>query len=308
MNAETDIVVGIDGSDASLGAAKWSVSVAERLGATVHLVHAALHPTRLPGFDLSVSQQLTDALAADGAAVLSDAVARLRTWAPDSRLTTVLDNEPAAAALLRAARHAAMIVVAATGRGSVERWLLGSTARRVAGEALCPVVVWRGDPTDPGPDSRALVLGIDGSAMSEVATGTAFRWAELLDVPLVAVRAWTDEFAVGSATPEMFRITGPTAMLIDWDAVARVEAERLADSLAPFRDQFPGVAVREVSVRGSASRELLRALDDAQLAVVGSRGRGRLGSALLGSTSQNLLHRADRPVIICRVVGDPPRG
>ena len=306
-NEGTRIVVGLDGSDTSLGAAKWAAAVAEKLGQPVHLVHSTLNPARLPGGadTAGISQQLIDSLATEGAEVLSAAVAAIREHTPDSRLTTRLDNEPAATALLAAAKAATMIVVGATGRGTVERWLLGSTAVRVTNRAPCPVVVWRGDPADPGPDTRPLVVGIDGSATSAAATELAFVFSDLLGVPVTAVRSWTDEYAISTATPEMLRQSGPTALLVDWEAVARAEEKTLTDILEPFRLRFPDVTVTAVSSRGSAPRELLRALDGAQLAVVGSRGRGRIAAALLGSTSQNLLHRADRTVIVYRDKGDP---
>lgn len=305
VNAGTRIVVGVDGSDTSLGAAKWAAAVAGRLGQPLHLVHSAADPTRLPGIsDPSLAQQLIDSLAAEAAEVLSSAVAVVRESAPDSRLTTALDNGPAATALLTAAQDATMIVLGATGRGTVERWLLGSTAVRVTNRATCPVVVWRGDPADPGPDTRPLVVGVDGSDTSAAATELAFAFADLFGVPVTAVRSWTDEDAIATATPAMLRQTGPTALLVDWEAVARAEEQTLAEVLAPFRERFPGVTVNAVSSRGSAPRELLRALDDAQLAVVGSRSRGRIAAALLGSTSQNLLHRADKTVIVHRDPGE----
>ncbi|WP_068164411.1 universal stress protein [Rhodococcus phenolicus] len=307
QNTGTHIVVGIDGSDTSLGAAKWAAAIAGKLGRTLQLVHSTSHPTRLLGVgDPTLAQQLTDSLTEDGARIVSAAVAAARQDAPDTHMTTLLGDEAPATTLLAAAKDASLIVVGATGRGSVERWLLGSTASRVVGRAHCPVVVWRGDPADPGPDTRPVVVGVADGPASALAAESAFDFAALTGAPITAVRTWTDEFAVGSVAADATPIAGPAAMLVDWDAVARGEAARLREFLTPYRQRFPQVMVEEVSSRGSASRELLRALDDAQLAVVGSRGRGRITGALLGSTSQNLLHRAERPVMICRGDGTDP--
>lgn len=301
LNTGTHIVVGVDGSDTSLGAAKWAAAVAGKLGRTLQLVYSTTHPVRVLGVgDPTLDQQLTESLTEDGARILSTAVDEIRQAAPDAHLTTLLGDEAPAATLLDAAQDASLIVVGATGRGSVERWLLGSTASRVVGRAHCPVVVWRGDPADPAPDTRPIVVGVDGSPASAVAIESAFEFATLTGAPITAVRAWSDEFRVDAVTPDAVPIAGPAAMLVDWDAVARGEAAKLSEFVAPYRQRFPEVTVEEVSARGSVSRELLRALDDAQLAIVGTRGRGRFAGALLGSTSQNLLHRAERPVMICR--------
>ncbi|NLU64079.1 universal stress protein [Rhodococcus sp. HNM0563] len=147
--------------------------------------------------------------------MLSSAVAAVREYAAGSRLTTMLGDEPATTALLTAAKGATMVVLGATGRGTVERWLLGSTAVRVVNHAECPVVVWRGDPADRGPDTGAFVVGLDGSATSTAAE-FALTFADLLGVPITAVRSWTDEYAIGAARPETLRQSGPTSLLVDW--------------------------------------------------------------------------------------------
>lgn len=55
--------------------------------------------------------------------------------------------------------------------------------------------------------------------------------------------------------------------------------------------------LRRTRILGKA---LLRHAEDAQLVVVGTRGRNALAGTLLGSTSLNMLHHSPVPVLICR--------
>jgi universal stress protein A len=63
-----------------------------------------------------------------------------------------------------------------------------------------------------------------------------------------------------------------------------------------------GVPVSFDLVAGIPSEEIVRRADtvDADLIVVGSRGRGPVASALLGSVSRAVLNTADRPVLVVR--------
>lgn len=293
------IVAGVDGSETSLGAARWAAAFAGRLELPLHLVHSS--PASRPIPDVAFSaDELEGVQQAYRSDLLNSAGTALREWAPEVELELVTDRKTPAAGLLEAAGQAAMIVLGATGAGSVERWLLGSTVLRVANKAVCPVAVWRGTDTGAPLDDRPIAVGSDGSPISEAATRLAFEWARLLSVPVTAVRTWTGSSAVASADPSMIQKRGRTALVIDWDAIARSEEHELSKIIAPYREQFPDVAVELRSRRGSAARELLYALDHAQMAIVGSKGWGRVRGALLGSTGQNLLHRADRPIVIFR--------
>ena len=88
--------------------------------------------------------------------------------------------------------------------------------------------------------------------------------------------------------------------MIDWDAVENDERQHLADVVAPWIKIHPDVDVTCVVDPDRPSRALLRHLSNAQLVVVGSRGRGLLAGAVLGSTGLNLLHHSPVPVMICR--------
>ena len=59
-----------------------------------------------------------------------------------------------------------------------------------------------------------------------------------------------------------------------------------------------GDAVEREFVVGDAVAELVRRTEDADLAIVGSRGYGPLRSVLLGSVSAQLVRRASCPVMV----------
>jgi nucleotide-binding universal stress UspA family protein len=53
-------------------------------------------------------------------------------------------------------------------------------------------------------------------------------------------------------------------------------------------------------VEGDPSESLVAEAGDADLIVVGSRGRGGLKSALLGSVSGHVIHHASCPVVVLK--------
>lgn len=288
------VVAGVDGSDTAAAAARWAGALAARLEAPLHLVHS------LPSEGIFYSEaavliqsQMVDQLKADGEKLLAEITEKVRADNPGLEIKSFIGPGPAAASMLEAADDARVVVLGATGAGAIENFLLGSTVLRVANHAPCPVVVWRGDTANPLPDSRPIVVGVDGSELSSAAVGYAFEMASFLGAPLTAVHSWIGDAALG---------VGATAALIDWNAVADSETAVLAESLAGWHEEYPNVEVSRVIDRGPAAKVLLAHLDDAQLVVVGSHGRGQFRAALLGSTSQNLLHKAPCPVLVARKI------
>lgn len=291
-HATQAVVVGIDGSDTATAAARWSGALAARMGLPLRLIHS------LPSEGIFYSEsavliqsQMYDQLRSDGEKLLSDASDLIRGEQPGLTVESYIGPGPATSSLLEAAEEARVVVVGATGAGAIENFLLGSTVLRVANHAPCPVVVWRGDTANPLPNEKPIVVGVDGSELSSTAVSYAFRLADTLGVPLVAAHSWIGDAALG---------TGATATLVDWNAVQEAETAVFAEALAGKQDEYPGVEVRRIIERGPAPKVLLGQLDDAQLVVVGSHGRSRFTAALLGSTSQNLLHKAPCPVLIAR--------
>jgi nucleotide-binding universal stress UspA family protein len=72
----------------------------------------------------------------------------------------------------------------------------------------------------------------------------------------------------------------------------------LDKAVASIPDGSPAVAVEAVLVHGPADAVLLHEAKDADLVVVGSRGRGGVTGMLLGSVSQHVVQHCPCPVVV----------
>ncbi|OYD68215.1 universal stress protein [Rhodococcus sp. OK302] len=287
-----DIVVGIDGSEASTAAARWAGSIAQAVNARLILAHAL--PQEGPIYSpaaVMLQSQFLNQIREDGEAITGVVTDLLADEFPSLVIESEIAPGPPMTHILECAETARLIVMGSTGSGALRSRLLGSTALKVANHAPCPVTVWRGTAQHPGPDQRPVVVGVDGSTLSEKAVEYAFQYADQFEAPLFAVHTWQ-----GAST---FR-EGGAGILIDWEAVEQEESALLAENLAGMSDQYPDVAVTRISEPGAAAPVMLKYADDAQLLVVGSHGRSAMAGAVMGSTSQNLLHHAPCPVMIAR--------
>ena len=284
------VVVGVDGSDTSTGAALWAAALASTWGCTLVVAHAIPQDgTRYSPAAVLAESQFISQLREDAEAIVDAALAAVREAYPSVDVQHSVGAGPAGAFLVDAAAHARAVVLGSTGSGAFRSLLLGSTALHVANRAPCPVTVWRGTHTHP--DSSPVVVGVDGSDLSSAAVDSAFEFASFFDAPIVAVHTWQGSPSLGA---------GGTGLLVDWDTVAQEEEALLGERLSGTAEQYPDVPVRRVAEQGGSADTILREAADAQLIVVGSHGRGPLLGAMMGSTSQNILHHARCSVTVCR--------
>ncbi|MDH2430815.1 universal stress protein [Sphaerisporangium sp. TRM90804] len=262
------IIVGVDGSEAALEAARWAAREAVLHGTSLHVVHAmpawACDPHDGPYTE--VAQWMRDG--ADS--LLEEAVNQALRAEPGVEVTRArLPSDPRPA-LIRAAKDAELLVVGNHGLGGFRGLLLGSVALGVSGFAPCPVAVVRG----PAPSARShIVLGVDGAESGANAVEFAFAEAERRGVELLVVH--------GAA-----EATGPQERCVP------------AEVIESCKDRHPGTKVIEQSVPGHPVDVLQQASEDAALLVVGSRGRGGFTGLVLGSVSHAVLHHARCPVVV----------
>jgi nucleotide-binding universal stress UspA family protein len=139
---------------------------------------------------------------------------------------------------------------------------------------------------------RRILIATDGSPSA----ADAMRVALDLAVEQGAAVTFVHVVAPPLATPSEW-LDGATLLR----PLAVREDEIVLDAaLELARDA--GVDAEVVVVAGNAADEIVAYADtiDADLIVVGSRGRGPLTSALLGSVSHDVLREARRPVLVAR--------
>jgi nucleotide-binding universal stress UspA family protein len=135
-------------------------------------------------------------------------------------------------------------------------------------------------------DGPGLILvGVDGSAHARRALDWALAEARLRGWRCLLVHA--HEFGVAGASPYVH---------IPVEELTRDAQAVLDRELTHARQAGCPVAGRVVL--GGAARALVEASAEADMLVVGSRGRGGLVGALLGSVSTSCVHHATCPVVV----------
>ncbi|OBF51626.1 universal stress protein UspA [Mycobacterium sp. 852002-50816_SCH5313054-b] len=281
------IVVAVDGSQAADAAACWAAHDAAMRNVPLTVVHAVATPTATYP-PVPYPEALVARLEDDGKKALMHAV-KIAEDAMPADAKVAIDRElvyaAPAPALIKMSEEAEMVVVGTSGRGMLARGVLGSVSSTVVRHANCPVAVVH----DEGlPDRRdgPVLLGVDGSAISERATELAFDEASRRGVDLVALHAWSD---ITTEVP-----------YLDWATVEEEAQRSLAESLAGWLESYPEVTVHRRLVRDRPARHLIDEAAAAQLVVLGSHGRGGLTGMLLGSVSNTVLHSVRVPVIVAR--------
>lgn len=283
------IVVGIDGSVNSDAALDWAVAEATRRNLRLHLFSAGIR--QVPGGEPIYSDWQSDAALTRDALEAADqrleaALARARESSPQVIITLESVVESAAGGLVELSSRVDTIALGRSGHGPTVGALLGSVASQVVTHAQCPVVVVHASDSDTS-NARGVVVGVDGSSVSELAVGYAFEQASMRGVPLDVVHAWWTTATYG-LTQEFLK------------EQANQERLTLSETLVGWSEKYPDVEVRTSMPMGPAVLTLTEAAKSAELLVVGSRGRGGFRSLLLGSVSQGVLAHASCTVAVVR--------
>jgi nucleotide-binding universal stress UspA family protein len=141
-------------------------------------------------------------------------------------------------------------------------------------------------------DRQLVVVGVDGTAPSVTALERAVEEAVRRDAELHVV--YVSDLAV-----ELFRVSG--AVPVDATEIVRMQKEGVWEVIGPEIDRL-GYQAEQVSLEGYPADSIVDYCNKkgANLLVLGTRGRGRLASTFLGSTSMRALEHATCDVLIAK--------
>lgn len=285
-NDPKTIVVGLDASPEAARALTWA---RETAGPEDSIV--VVRGWEMP---VLVSAEAPGAVYAyDFEQIAADALAESLAGVDDPRISSVLRRMSPGRAIVEEAADADLVVVGHRGDSRI-KMMLGSTANFVLHNAKCPVVVVRGERP---PGRERVVVGVDAHELpDDQASNPSVRglqWAYALPgvSEIRVLHGWfIPPIAIG-----MFAT--PTVDVDAMDASARAVIDRAIAAAGPVPD---GVTIVPEVVRDAGGRALIRASKDADLVVVGSRGRGGFAELLLGSTTSEVAAHSHTTVVVVR--------
>jgi nucleotide-binding universal stress UspA family protein len=263
------VVVGVDGSDAAIGAARWAAKEAVHQDVPLRLVYVI---------------QITDGpIASAGAypaeedyAESSLRAARLAVEAAGLavKIDTAVLYGDVDSALIAESENATLICVGSLGISRVASVVVGSTAAILAENAHCPVAIIRRTEDGPLPEAGFIAVVVDDHPGNDEVVQWAMEEARARRAPVLALGVWR------------------------W-ALFEIGDEQFYRRLDHWLRQYPDVEVEIACTRTSVARYLEGRIGGVQLVVIGAEDAKRLPQ-LVGPHRLPIFTHADCSVLIVR--------
>ncbi len=285
------IVVGVDGSDASIEALRTAGLIAAETGGSI----TAITTWRLPATSNATSATIPN---------LTDAAERTLASAVQTALgdrgqdvSKVVREGRAGQVMVHESRHADLVVLGSRGHGGFAGLLLGSVSKACAGAAECPTLIVRGTPSAVNRSDEGLkvVAGVELDAVSPRLLRMSAEIALRLEATFTVVSAWQSPVLlidVGHNPARQFQLA------FEKDQTAALERV--------FPEEVDGL--ERVVKMGSPKAVLLEAAADATLLVLGRSTSGTLWPTVAGATSLTVAEHATCSVLVVPTSGSGAAG
>lgn len=304
MAHENVIIVAVDGSPAARAALRWGFEQAKRREAELRLICVYQLPYftsrnnnpgetgSAPSLGLEITPIVPEAVREEGKLLYEAAEANMQRLVAEVSgqgvevTSQLIDGDPSEV-LVEMSKEVALIVLGGHGlkSGRIADRILRTVSTAVPAYAYCPTVVVPPESVQRCLPIKKIVVGVDGSEAAKIAlqrgVWEADRWdahLNIFDTVNVDPVSWVPQFAL---TNDIF------------DDVREV-IERQLREVDEGRDIDSSITVGQ----GNPVGRLAEFSREADLVIVGTRGRGGFRGLLLGSTSQSLLGYAECPVMV----------
>lgn len=261
------VVVGVDGSDAAIGAAEWAVKEAIHQDVPLRLVHViqiADGPMRSADVSSAEEDYAESSLRAARLAVEATGL--------QVKIETAVLYGDIDSALIAESSTATVICVGSMGIGRVANMVVGSTAAILAEEAHCPVAIIRRDGQSPPPKAGFIAVVVDDQPDNDMVMRWAMEEARVRRARVLALGVWR------------------------W-ALFENSHERFYRRLDDWLRRYPDVQVEVATTRLSVTRYLEGFIGAVQLVVIGSEDAHRVVQ-LVGPQGPPILAHADCSVLV----------
>ncbi len=297
------ILCPFDFSDSSTRALAHAAALARWFDAQLTVLHVVptFDPMQVQG-ELGVPIQFVNPMTRE------EIVGRMRPCleragvSPEADLIAEAGHVPTTIVDQALTRGADLVVIGTHGRRGFKRLLLGSVTEKVLHEAPCPVLTVSPQTEAATSDVvtfKRILCPVDFSPSALLALGFALDLARqaLGLVTLLHVVEWLPEDEPRASAH--YNVPEFRGYMVD-DARQRLRSLVAEESRA-------WCEIDDVIVSGRAHREILREAEarSADLIVMGSQGRGGVGLALFGSTTQQVVRSAPCPVLTVRGMARP---
>ena len=282
------VLVPLDGSELAEEALSYAVPIAERHGASIHLVNV-ISKSALASEDDEARAYLDKVIEAR----VNGAQPHLRIGDAPDEIINVADelDEP-------------LIVMTTHGRTGVGRWIYGSVADKVVHAAEAPVLLLRSGTGRP--DIRSIdtvVVPVDGSAYSEAALTFAKSMVQTFDSELHVARVAETANLYSTLGYETYApgVNQPMADVVE--QMINDIHKYISEITGDLKDE--GFNVQGVVLEGFAGEELLAYEERVKpdLIVMATRGRSGFDRFIFGSVAERVLKKGKTPVLMVKPSG-----